>query len=118
VENNEWMNDQVREEIERLQRRYGFKEDEAIAYWHLRNAADLMIASRRAEVEERLRREERDIIPTAEASALISSEMSAGHVRILQHFTALYRELERRVLSRTYPKGWGNVPDDDEGNED
>jgi hypothetical protein len=31
VEHYEWMNDQVREEIETLQRTYGFDKDEALA---------------------------------------------------------------------------------------
>jgi hypothetical protein len=38
VEHYEWMNDQVRKEIEDLQRTHGFDEDEALAYWHLRHA--------------------------------------------------------------------------------
>ena len=37
VEHYEWMNDQIRKEIEDLQRTYGFDEDEALAYWHLRH---------------------------------------------------------------------------------
>jgi hypothetical protein len=35
MEHYEWMNDQVRKEIEDLQRSYGFDEDEALAYWRL-----------------------------------------------------------------------------------
>jgi hypothetical protein len=35
VEHYEWMNAQVRQEIEDLQRTYGFDEDKALAYWHL-----------------------------------------------------------------------------------
>ena len=41
------MNDQVRKEIEDLQRSYGFDEDEALAYWHLRYAGTLLLAMRR-----------------------------------------------------------------------
>jgi hypothetical protein len=38
------MNDQVRKEIEDLQRTYGFDEDEALAHWHLRHAGTLLLA--------------------------------------------------------------------------
>jgi hypothetical protein len=32
VEHYEWMNDQLRQEIEELQRTYGFDKEEALAY--------------------------------------------------------------------------------------
>ena len=53
MEHYEWMNDQVRKEIEDLQRAYGFDEDEALAYWHLRHAGTLLLAMRRTEAPER-----------------------------------------------------------------
>jgi hypothetical protein len=42
MERADWMNERVREEIESLQRTYGFEEDEAVAYWHLRDAGHLI----------------------------------------------------------------------------
>jgi hypothetical protein len=42
MERADWMNERVREEIESLQRTYGFEEDEAVAYWHLRHAGHLI----------------------------------------------------------------------------
>ena len=52
MEHYEWMNDQARQEIEDLQRTYGFDEDEALAYWHLRHAGILLLAMRRADAPE------------------------------------------------------------------
>jgi hypothetical protein len=53
VEHYEWMNEEVRKEIEDLQRTYGFDEDEALAYWHLRHAGTLLLAMRRTGTPER-----------------------------------------------------------------
>jgi hypothetical protein len=53
VEHYEWMNEEVRKEIEDLQRTYGFDEDEALAYWHLRHAGTLLLAMRRTDTPER-----------------------------------------------------------------
>ena len=53
MEHYEWMNDQLRKEIEDLQHTYGFDEDEALAYWHLRHAGTLLLAMRRTDAPER-----------------------------------------------------------------
>jgi hypothetical protein len=58
VKHYEWMNDQVRKEIEDLQRTYGFDEDEALAYWHLRHAGTLLLATRRTSAPERSEEED------------------------------------------------------------
>jgi hypothetical protein len=115
VEHEAWMNAQVREEIEDLRRRFGFEEREAGAAWHLRRAAELIAELRKADVEERLRREEKETFPPEEAYPLVSREM-AGAQSIRQHFSALYRELGVRVLRRTFPDGWGGdtTPTDEE----
>src|SRR5215217_9123753 len=42
VEREEWMSEQVAGEIEDLRRRFGFERKEAVAYWHLRHARQLM----------------------------------------------------------------------------
>src|SRR5215207_1019373 len=48
LDHNEWMNDEVREEIEDLQRTHGFEEDEAVAFWHLQQAGKQINALWRA----------------------------------------------------------------------
>ena len=85
------------------------------AAWHLRRAAELIAELRKADVEERLRREEKETFPPEEAYPLVSREM-AGAQSIRQHFSALYRELGVRVLRRTFPEGWGGdtTPTDEE----
>jgi hypothetical protein len=50
VEHGDWMNDQVREEIEGLRQTHGFEEDEAVAFWQLGQADKLMNEMRRADV--------------------------------------------------------------------
>jgi hypothetical protein len=110
MEHHEWMNDQVRGEIEDLQRTRGFEQDEAIAYWHLRQAAKLMTELKGADLKESLSREERETIPDVEASLLMSMEVAKNQVFIRQHFSALYRELGIRVLRRSFPEGWGGEP--------
>jgi hypothetical protein len=50
VEHNEWMNDQVKEEIEALRRTHGFEENEALARCHLMKARKLINALRHADV--------------------------------------------------------------------
>jgi hypothetical protein len=91
VEHYEWMNDQVKVEIDDLQRTYGFDKDEALAYWHLRHAGTLLLAMRRTRAPE-----------TIGDRAQIESN-------ILQHLSALRRELGDRVLRRNYPEGWGST---------
>ena len=117
MEHEAWMNEQVRGEISDLRRRFGFEQDEAVAYWHLRQAAELIFALKEVDIAKDLRQEERDTIPYAEASALVSSEVAAIQAGIQQHFTALYRELGVRVLRRNFPEGWGGDPIADEDEE-
>jgi len=104
VEHYEWMNDQVRQEIEDLQHTYGFDEDEALAYWHLRHAGTLLLAMRRTgaaklagEGDESVR-----LASMVHSTAQIESN-------VLQPLSVLRRELGDRVLRRNYPEGWGNV---------
>ena len=91
MEHYEWMNDHVRQEIEVLQSTFGFDEDEALAYWHLRHAGTLLLAMRRTRAPE-----------TSGGRAQIESN-------ILPHLSALRRELGDRVLRRNYPEGWGSA---------
>jgi hypothetical protein len=104
VEHYEWMNDQVRKEIEDLRRTHGFDEDEALAYWHLRHAAILLLAMRRTAVPERAEEGEE----SARLAGMINSRAQIES-DVLQHLSALRRELGDRVLRRNYPEGWGSV---------
>jgi DNA gyrase/topoisomerase IV subunit A len=104
VEHYEWMNDQVRKEIEDLQRTYGFDEDEALAYWHLRHARILLLAMRRTAAPELAEEGEQ----SARLAGMINSR-SQIESDVLQHLSALRRELGDRVLRRNYPEGWGSV---------
>ena len=104
MEHYEWMNDQVRKEIEDLQRTYGFDEDEALAYWHLRHAGTLLLAVRRTDAPERSEEGEESV-----RLARMIHGRSQIEPNILQHLSALRRELGDRVLRRNYPEGWGSV---------
>jgi hypothetical protein len=104
VEHYEWMNDQVRKEIEDLQRTYGFDEDEALAYWHLRHAGTLLLAMRRTGAPKPAEEGEESV-----RLARMIHGRSQIESNVLQHLSALRRELGDRVLRRNYPEGWGSV---------
>jgi predicted nuclease of restriction endonuclease-like (RecB) superfamily len=53
------MNEQVREETADLRRRFGFEQEEAVACWHLRRAANLMREMWHAGVLEDMEHDER-----------------------------------------------------------
>ena len=103
MEHYEWMNDQVRQEIEDLQRTYGFDKDEALAYWHLRHAGTLLLAMRRTGAPE----------PAEEEESVRLARMVHGRSQIesniVQRLSALRRELGDRVVRRNYPEGWGSA---------
>ena len=96
------MNDQVRQEIEDLQRTYGFDKDEALAYWHLRHAGTLLLAMRRTGAPEIAQDQEESV-----RLARMVHGRSQIESNIVQHLSALRRELGDRVLRRNYPEGWG-----------
>ena len=104
MEHYEWMNDQVRQEIEVLQRTYGFDKDEALAYWHLRHAGTLLLAMRRTGAPEIAQEQEESV-----RLARMIHGRSQIESNILQHLSALRRELGDRVLRRNYPEGWGSA---------
>ena len=90
MEHAGWINKQLRQQIEALQQTHGFEEDEALAYWHIREAAKLM---------NEMRIEDLETAPEEYAAPWYST--------VHQHFIALYRALGERVLQRDYPDGWG-----------
>jgi hypothetical protein len=117
VEHAEWMNAEVRQKIEDLRRTYGFEEREAIAYWHLSEAHQLMIALANAA------KEKSDVIRAREYEAeglddidvvgrQIADSLHFGGLvdtYISQHFESLLGVLGKRVLRRDYPEGWGGA---------
>jgi hypothetical protein len=144
MEQGEWMNEQIKQQIEDLRRRFGFEEQEAVAFWHLREARALIVEmlladegaheSNEGEGEEDLEEEddtlsERDAF--AESIRRITESIGQvgpdiansiafrveSEARILQHFTALHRELGMRVLRRSYPDAWSQPPFFDEEEE-
>jgi hypothetical protein len=116
VEHSDWMNDQVREEIEALQRTHGFVEDEAVAFWHVRQAGKLMNGMRHADLEEDLDRYEGRNDQEMRQQAIMLDHPSRWYTTVLQHVVALQRALGDRVLQRTFPDGWGarTLPLDEE----
>ena len=115
MERADWMNAAVRQEIEALRRRYGFEMDEAVAFWHLSEAQqllnDLAIANnaKMSAIWER-KYEAEGLDTTARAGRRLADQTSFTaelETRISQHFHALYTVLGRQVLRRNYPEGWG-----------
>ena len=118
MERPQWMSEQVTEEIEDLQRRFGFEESEALAFWHLRQVWELMNNMRHADVLEELDREEGRGEPQPEEQMVgLINDLSMWHSRVSQHLSALNRELGRRVLRRDYPEGWGRRTETEESEE-
>jgi hypothetical protein len=107
VERNEWMNDQVSEEIEDLQQTHGFEEDEASAFWHLREAGRLMNEMRRADRQEEMGRYEGQDDQEMWQQAIFFDNATQWYTNVLQHITALQRALGHRVLRKNLPDGWG-----------
>jgi hypothetical protein len=108
VEHYEWMNDQLRKEIEDLQRAYGFDEDEALAYWHLRHAGTLLLAMRRTSALERAEEVEESV-----RLARMIRGRAQIESNILQHLSALRRELARRSgVAQELPRRMGQCAQD------
>jgi hypothetical protein len=116
MEDAEWMNEQVREEIEGLKRDYGFEEDEAEAFWHLQQAGKRMNAMWRSDLREEMARYEGRDDEEGQKHAVLLHGAARWHSRALHHFAALRRELGVRVLRRDYPDGWGWIREEDPSN--
>jgi hypothetical protein len=58
MEPADWMNEQVRDEIETLQRTHGFEEEEAVAFWLLQQAWKQMHTLRRVDIVQETGRHE------------------------------------------------------------
>jgi hypothetical protein len=111
VERDAWMSEQVAGEIEELRRRFGFERKEAVAYWHLRHAHQLMSEMGQTDHFKELDREGRSELETdfREFAGLIHDISVLGESRVFQLFAAPYRELGTRVLRRNYPDGWARL---------
>ncbi len=86
------MNEQVREEIADLRRRFGFEQEEAVVCWHLRRAANLMREMWHAggleDVEQDERRGEAE---AREQIVRLIQELSLWDTRVHQHLSASQR---------------------------
>ena len=106
MEPADWINDQVSEELEDLQRTHGFEEDEALAFWLLQQAAKQMNSLRRGDILNEMSRHEGRPDQLALQHAIVVEHVSKWHSGIRQHFTALQDALGARVLRRAFPEGW------------
>jgi hypothetical protein len=102
VEHYEWINDQLRKEIEDLQRTYGFDEDEALAYWHLRHAGTLLLAMRRTHAPQRSEEGEESL-----RLARMIHGRSQIESNVLQHLSALRRRIRRSGVAQELPGRMG-----------
>lgn len=91
--------------LEALQRAYGFEEDEAVAFWHLRRAGSLMNQMRSADLHDELDRHEGQDGQELRQQAILLDSTPRWHSTVGQHFAALIRELGNRVLRRNFPDG-------------
>jgi hypothetical protein len=106
MERADWMNDQLRDEIETLRRTHGFEEEEALAFWYLQQAAKHMHALRQEDITQEMDRHEGRLDQLALQHAIVVEHVSKWHSGIRQHFTALQDALGARVLRRAFPEGW------------
>ena len=113
MEPADWINDQVSEELEDLQRTHGFEEDEALAFWLLQQAAKQMNALRRGDILNEMSRHEGRPDQLALQHAIVVEHVARWHAGIHQHFIALREALGARVLRRTFPEGWGLLRSED-----
>lgn len=86
-------------QVEDLMLRLGYEEEEARAAYHLRSAQELFDELYAGETGKTMGRTAASIFRMTYVD---------------NHFHALQNLLARRVLSRDYPDGWGNRPDDGE----
>ena len=113
MERADWMNDQVRDEIETLRRTHGFEEEEALAFWYLQQAAKHMRALRQEDITQEMHRHEGRPDQLALQHAIVVEHVARWHAGIHQHFIALREALGARVLRRTFPEGWGLLRNED-----
>jgi len=107
MEPADWINEQVRDEIETLQRTHGFEEDEAVAFWLLQQAWKQMHALRRVDIVQEMGRHEGRPDQLALQHTVVLNHVARWYAGINQHFIALREQLGARVLRRTFPDGWG-----------
>jgi hypothetical protein len=88
-----------RESIQDLMRRYRYEEEAEIAY-HLREARNRLANMYRDEAEEEAEAEPRGF-PRLRTEIFLQ-------VNVDPHLNALGSLLERRVLARQFPEGWGS----------
>jgi hypothetical protein len=115
VENAEWMNEDLRQEIEDLRQKYGLEQREAIAFWHLLEARQIMTDLTNEDYDRlRLLNEQEyeaegldEVESTGRVLGLNDYLAARFETTIGQPFRELLRALGVRVLRRQYPGGWG-----------
>ena len=113
MDHADWLNDAVHQEVEALQGSRGFEENEAVAFWHPRQAEELMGAMWDEEFQEGRDRQEqrggeqRSKQPGFDHLWARIDDQVAWHTSVKQHLWALRKPLALRVLRRDYPDGWG-----------
>lgn len=60
MEQSSWLTEKTKGKIEDLQRKFGFEEQEAVAFWHVRRAELMMSALRADDVRKRREIEKED----------------------------------------------------------
>jgi hypothetical protein len=102
------MNEQVQEELADLRRRSGFEEEEALAFWHRRQAGALMNEKRDVDLRQELDRvESQEQLSGVDQQATFVTHVARWHAGVYEYLAALNRALGQRVLRRHYPDGRG-----------
>ncbi len=92
------------ESIQDLRQRYGYEEEEAEIAYHLREARNRLANMYRVEAAEEA---EPMGLPRFRTEIFLQ-------INVEPHFNALGSLLEKRVLARKFPEGWGSRPTPEE----
>ena len=108
----DWANEQVQKEIADYMQNFGFSEKEAVVFWHIQQAQNLLSELRQADINKEMdRQDEMGEERSAEDSIYdLITDVAIDESRVWSHFSAIRRELAIRVLQRNYPQGWGSAP--------
>ena len=108
AESNEQVRDLIKDTLEEYKSRLGFNDDEALAFWHLSQALDLMLD---LAIEDGQQARDDLAKPGGGFNTwTLIRENSRTEAQIRHPFAALRAELGRRVLRRDYPDGWRERP--------
>src|SRR5919202_3747783 len=92
VQQESWMNEQVQEELADLRRRFGFEEEEALAFWHRRQAGALMNEKRDVDLRQELDRvESQEQLSGVDQQATFVTHVARWHAGVYEYLAALNR---------------------------